>query len=120
MENIRVKFTRVGPVTVADLLDKEISKFDETATDQVARALFTAVEENPPVRLLVNFNRVEYLNSCMLGVLIRLKKRIKEAGGQLKLCSLSPALHEMFLFTEVYKLFEIHQNPQDALAGFKT
>ena len=120
MENIRVKFTHVGPVTVADLLDKEISKFDETATDEVARVLFDAVEEDPPIRLLINFDRVAYLNSCMLGVLIRLKKRIKETGGDLKLCSLNHALYEMFLFTEVYKLFEIHQNTQAALENFNT
>lgn len=120
MKNTRVKFTHVGPVTVADLLDKEISKFEETATDEVAQALFAAVEENVPVRLLVNFDHVDYLNSCMLGVLIRLKKRIKEQGGDLKLCSLSHALYEMFLFTEVYKLFDIHQNAQSALNSFNT
>lgn len=118
MDKQRLKVTAVGPVTLVDLLDEEISKFDEAAVAQIARDLFNVVDENDPVQMLLNFGRVGYLNSSMLGVLIRLKKRIKEQGGTLKLCSLSPALYEMFVFTEVYKLFDIHKNAQAALDSF--
>ena len=116
----RLKITRSDNVTIAEFTDAEISKFDESAIDQITRQLFVIVETHTPINLLLNFSNVEYLNSSMLGVLIRLKKRIKESQGRLKLCSIKPLLYEMFLFTEIYKLFEICDDQKSALDQFLT
>ena len=116
----RLKITQSDNVTIAEFTDAEISKFDESAIDEISHELFTVVETHTPVSLLLDFSNVTYLNSSMLGVLIRLKKRIKESQGRLKLCSIKPLLYEMFLFTEVHKLFDICHDQESALNKFYT
>jgi len=114
----RLKITQSDNVTIAEFIDTQISKFDESAVDEISRQLFEVVQGGTSISLLLDFSNVTYLNSSMLGVLIRLKKRVKESGGRLRLCSLKPKIYEMFLFTEVYKLFDINDNQQSALDEF--
>ena len=114
----RLKITQTDNVTIAEFIDAHISKFDESAVDEISRQLFEVVQGGTSISLLLDFSNVTYLNSSMLGVLIRLKKRIKEAKGRLRLCSLKPKIYEMFVFTEVYKLFDINDNQQSRLDEF--
>ncbi|MCP4710736.1 MAG: STAS domain-containing protein [Planctomycetes bacterium] len=116
----RLKIIQSDNVTIAEFTDAEISKFDESAVDEISRQLFDIVQAHTPIDFLLSFSNVSYLNSSMLGILIRLKKRIKESQGRLKLCSLKPKIYEMFLFTEVYKLFEICDDQKTALNQFRT
>jgi len=118
--NQRLKITQSDKITIAEFTDRQISKFDEAATTEIAAELFVLVEGQARITLLLDFSNVDYLNSSMLGILIRLKKRIKEFDGRLKLCSIKSKLYDMFLFTEVYKLFDICDDQNSALNQFRT
>ena len=59
------------------------------------------------------------MSSAALGKLIRLDKKVKQAGGQLKLCNICPNIYEVFTITKLNQVYEIHDDERAAIAAFK-
>jgi anti-sigma B factor antagonist len=69
-------------------------------------------------RLLVDFSRTGYIDSSGLGALVSVSKRIREAGGELRLAGLNDDLRSLFELTKLDTLFTITETPEQALASF--
>ena len=118
MEQPHIKVSHKGGVTVAALLDEDI--LDEITIRDITDALFSVAEENAPVKMVLNFERVVHLSSNSLGTLIRLNKAIEENKGVLKLCCIKSNLQEIFVITKVNKIFEIYETEEAALLAYET
>ena len=101
---------------MVELNDQEI--LEETTINELADALFRLVEENPLIRMVLCFNKVNHLSSSALGTLIRLNKRVEEQDGQLNLCEIKPQLQEIFVITKLNKLFDIFDDRLTAMKSF--
>lgn len=51
--------------------------------------------------------RLEYISSAGLGVLLKTQKRLLGASGRLRLASVQPHLHDVFVYSGFDQLFEI-------------
>jgi anti-sigma B factor antagonist len=69
-------------------------------------------------RFLIDFSRTGYIDSSGLGALVSISKRIREAGGELRLSGLNEDLRSLFELTKLDTLFTIMETPEQALAGF--
>jgi anti-sigma B factor antagonist len=69
-------------------------------------------------KLLVDFSRTGYIDSSGLGALVSVSKRIREAGGELRLAGLNDDLRSLFELTKLDTLFTISETPEQALATF--
>ena len=112
----RIEVIQKDGVTIVDLLDEEI--LDEATISTIANSLFSVVEDNSPVKMLLSFSKVKHLSSMALGTLIRLNKRAEENGGTLKLCEIRSSLYEIFVITKLNKLFDIYDSKTTAVASF--
>ncbi len=99
-------------VTVVDLLDREI--LDEITINEITESLFAVVEDNSPIRLVLNFEHVTHLSSSALGTLIRLNKRIEQDDGKFCLCAIRPQLYQIFVITKLNKVFHIYDDVKEA------
>ena len=59
------------------------------------------------INLILDFTNVKFLSSAVLGLLIRVSKKIYEQDGQLRLCDISPRIYEIFKITRLTKIFDI-------------
>jgi anti-sigma B factor antagonist len=118
MEQPHIKVSHKGGITVVDLLNEDI--LDEITIRDITDALFSVAEENAPVKMALNFERVVHLSSNSLGALIRLHKAVEEKEGVLKLCCIKTNLQEMFVITKVDKIFEIYDTEAAALLAFES
>ena len=66
-------------------------------------------EEPRGCHLLLDFSKVEYINSDDLGVLINLHKRLKRFGGRLTLFNLNAQVYEVFTVTRLHTFLTISQ-----------
>ena len=64
---------------------------------------------------LVDFSQTGYIDSSGLGVLVSLSKKIREAGGALRLANLNDDLKTLFELTKLDTLFQIASNRDEAL-----
>ncbi|MCG6158072.1 STAS domain-containing protein [Rubinisphaera margarita] len=112
----RIDVEEVGDVTIATFVDRKI--LDENNIQQIGSQLFALVEEDGRKRIILDFSNVEYLSSAALGKLITMDKKVKGAGGKLRLCAIRPDIYEVFAITKLNKLFDIKDTQEDALQGF--
>jgi anti-sigma B factor antagonist len=85
---------------------QELKEMVQTALDRGER------------RLLIDFSRTGYIDSSGLGALVSISKKIREAGGELRLSGLNEDLRSLFELTKLDTLFAIAETPQQALASF--
>ena len=111
-----VEIHRKEGFTEAIFLDREI--IHEPTTQRLREELTDLLTANPGIRLLLNFDRVERLSSLALGMLIIVLKRVLSQHGQLKLCNLCPKVHEELGLTKLHRVFDIYDNPEQAVADF--
>ena len=68
---------------------------------------------------VINFANVTYVNSSNLAQLLKLKKVLGDAGGQLRLCSVSDEVWSVMMVTGLDKVFQFAPDPLTALAGLQ-
>lgn len=102
--------------TVLELLLPEL--LDPLEFDRLNDALLTTIGANPSAPWVLDLAGTAYIGSAVLGLLVNLRQRIKSANGLLALCSLSPALSQVFHACSLNRLFSIHPTRADALASF--
>ena len=85
---------------------------------QELKELVQAALDQGERRLLIDFSRSGYIDSSGLGALVSISKKIREAGGELRLSGLNEDLRSLFELTKLDTLFAIAETPQQALASF--
>ena len=114
----RLRFSAAGGVTVVELTDRRI--LDEVSIGEIGEQLFERVGRSPDPKFVLDFAKVAHMSSSALGMLITLHKRIREKGGQLRLCGIQPAILEVFTITRLSEIFQIFQTPEQALESLKS
>lgn len=69
-------------------------------------------------RFLIDFSSSSYIDSSGLGVLVSLSKKIREAGGALRLAGLNEDLRTLFELTKLDTLFQIADTRARAIGEF--
>ncbi|MHC4986021.1 MAG: STAS domain-containing protein [Planctomycetota bacterium] len=69
-------------------------------------------------KLIVDCAQLTYVSSYGLGVLLRLHKHAKKAGGEVKLTGLGGPLVKVLNVTRLDRIFGIYKDVDDALAAF--
>ena len=118
MQNERLTVRHVDDVIVAEVLDKLIDRLDTQAVDEISHALLALAPKGTQVKLVVNFGRVVFMGSSLLGTLIRLRVRTVEDGGVLKICALNAAIAKMISIVRLDQILDIYEDQQTAMDSF--
>jgi anti-sigma B factor antagonist len=94
------------------LEEKDIVILEETITP--------LIEENDPLKMVIDFSRVDYLSSSVLGLLIRLNNNIRERGGSMCLCNISSRIFGIFKITRLDKVFSVFETTDLAVAHLRS
>jgi anti-anti-sigma factor len=81
-----------------------------------AEEVFSALGDS--VRVVVNFSRLRLASSLFLGMMVALRRKVKAAGGNVKVCQLAPVVESSFRATQLHNLFEIYADEQEAVNSF--
>jgi len=87
-------------------------------TSPQAKKLFDKVIKDKSAKVLINLEKVEYIDSSGLATLVEILKNIKGYGGRLKLASLSNKVKSLFEITKLEKLFDISDSQDEASKSF--
>ena len=102
----RLQIDYISNATIVTFTDKGI--LDTSDIKAVGDSLISIIEQSKGVNMVLNFQNVKFLSSSVLGLLIRISKRIYENDGQLSLCCISDKLYEVFRITRLNKVFNIY------------
>lgn len=74
-------------------------------------------ESGKSEKWVLDFGRVTYIASAGLRVILSIAKRLRGQGAELALCSLSPAVHEVFAVSGFDNIIDIHASLKEAIRG---
>ena len=103
----------VDKATIVSFTDEKI--LEEKDIKALRESIMSIVGQAERIKLILDFGNVRFLSSAVLGLLIRLSKRIYEQGGQLKLCNINPKIFEVFKITRLTTTFDIHKDVESAI-----
>jgi anti-sigma B factor antagonist len=69
-------------------------------------------------KVVVNFSEVNHINSTAVGTLVGIAKRLRQNGGDLKLCNLASTLTRTFNLIGASSVVEIYESEKSAIAAF--
>jgi len=87
---------------------------EEKDIQALQESIMSVIEQAERVNLILDFCNVRFLSSAVLGLLIRISKKVYERAGQLRLCNINPKIYEIFKITRLTKIFDIYQDVESA------
>lgn len=66
-------------------------------------------------QILIDLSECDYIDSTFIGTLVISLKKVKNAGGTLKLIGFQPGVEAMFELTRMYRVFEIYKSREEAI-----
>jgi len=68
--------------------------------------------------ILLNLEKVSYMDSAGIGELVACYKRSKEKGGNVKLLNPSGKVYDLLSLTKLEEVFETFKDEKEALVSF--
>jgi anti-sigma B factor antagonist len=85
-----------------------------TNRQEFKQAILDAADQGVKL-VVVDFSTAGYIDSSGLGALVSLSRRLREAGGDLRLVGLNDELRTLFELTRLDALFPLYASCTDAL-----
>lgn len=113
----KLMYQHVGPVTVATITEPRITEMSDIR--EVGDELMALLEKSEKPQIVIDFSKVTYLPSAMIGKLTAMHKKAKSYKGALKMCAITPGVMQIFKITRLDKVFDILPDMNTALNSFK-
>jgi len=111
---MKASVRKIGHVSVLDLSGKiTIGEGDVVLREKVQGLL-----EGGEKSILLNLERVSYMDSAGIGELVACYKRAKEKEGVVKLLNPSGKVFDLLQLTKLEEVFETYRDEKEALVSF--
>jgi anti-sigma B factor antagonist len=101
-------------VSVLDLAGKITIGEGDVVLRQKVQEILDAGEKN----ILLNLEKVSYMDSAGIGELVACFKKAREKGGTVKLLKPSGKVEDLLQLTKLWEVFEIFDEEAQAVASF--
>ncbi len=90
----------------------------DTNTSPDVEAQFSQLLDQGVKKILVNFEKLEYISSSGLRALLTTAKQLESTDGSLRVCSLNENVQEVFDISGFSVIFSVFGSESEALDGF--
>lgn len=91
----------------------------EPDTSNVRNKIHSLVTDNMK-RIVIDLGGVNYMNSSGIGTLIACLTTVRNGGGELRLANVGGKVQNLFVITQLVKVFDTYETVERALANFKS
>jgi len=103
----------LGEITVVEFTDSRL--VDQAQLERMGTRLCELIGSLEVVKVLIDFERVEWMSSAALGILIEAHNTAERRGGKLHLANLDPQLTKMFKMTGLHRVLNLHKTTKKAM-----
>jgi anti-sigma B factor antagonist len=108
-------------ISISESGDVRVLSFQgnlDTNTSPEAESQINDLIEAGAQKLLVNFEKLDYISSAGLRVLLATAKKLKPGGGDLKICCLNQTVQEVFDISGFSTILSVTSTEEEALGAF--
>lgn len=101
--------------------DVQVARFDgnlDTNTSADAQDFLNSAIDEGATKIVVSFEKVDFVSSAGLRVLLATAKRLGGSGGALRVCGLNETVTEIFEISGFSTILNVFPSEADALADF--
>ena len=111
---MKATIRKLGKVSVVDISGKITIGEGDVQLREKVNELLDAGES----RILLNLEKVKYMDSAGIGELVACYKRAKEKEGTVKLLNPSGKVYDLLQLTKLEEVFDTYKDEGDALGSF--
>ena len=104
----------IGDVNIVDLKGRVTHGSGDVEMKETVQHLL----DDGKKKLLINLDRVSFMDSAGLGELVACHKRTVEKGGVIKILRPNEKLLDLFTITKLIEIFDIFTEEKDALKSY--
>jgi anti-sigma B factor antagonist len=109
---LKISERSVGEATIVDI----VGNIDLSSSPELRKVLLRELKEKRTARVIVNMTEVRYIDSSGVASLVEGLKASRDTGLRFALVGLSKSAREVLQLSRLIKIFEIHDNEEQALA----
>ena len=110
-----------GSMTVRENSDVTVIDVNDDLGSYVASDLRETLEDllaSKIEKIIVNLGNVQHINSTGVGAIVGVAKRIRQRGGDVKVCGLVDNIKRTFDLTGASSVVEIYESESSAISAF--
>jgi stage II sporulation protein AA (anti-sigma F factor antagonist) len=92
-----------------------VGELDHHTAEELRTRVTMSLEKNKINHIVLNLEHLGFMDSSGLGVILGRYKQIKNAGGEMVVCSISPAVKRLFEMSGLFKIIRLVENEKYAL-----
>ncbi len=116
--NVPIRVQQVEKVTVVEFLTSSL--MDPIELEQIGQSLYHLVDDQDKRILALDFERVEFLSSQAIGILLTLNKKLGALkGSRLILCGVGDRLMQLLKITHLDRVLTIKPTQKEAVKSVK-
>jgi stage II sporulation protein AA (anti-sigma F factor antagonist) len=90
-------------------------ELDHHTSELLRNKVEAALDENRIKHIILSLEKLQFMDSSGLGVILGRYKRIKSNDGEMVVCAISPAVKRLFEMSGLFKIVRLEENEQFAL-----
>lgn len=108
-------------IAVSDVEDVKVLLFEgklDTKSSPDAQTVLSDLIERGARKVIVNFEKLAYISSSGLRVLLTTARQLKGCGGELRVCGLNDDVREIFEISGFNAILAVTETAGEALRDF--
>ncbi|WP_209122488.1 anti-sigma F factor antagonist [Alkalihalobacillus sp. BA299] len=97
------------------LLVRLEGELDHHTAEQLRTQVEEQFENQALKHIVLNLEQLSFMDSSGLGVILGRYKQVKNLGGEMVVCAISPAVKRLFEMSGLFKIVRLEENEQFAL-----
>lgn len=90
-------------------------ELDHHSADELRAQATKAIEDHGIMHIVLNLEKLSFMDSSGLGVILGRYKQIKQHHGEMVVCAISPAVQRLFDMSGLFKIIRLELSEENAL-----
>lgn len=90
-------------------------ELDHHTAENLREQASHTIEKHQISHIILNLEQLSFMDSSGLGVILGRYKQIKNNGGEMVVCSISPAVKRLFEMSGLFKIIRLEESEKNAL-----
>jgi anti-anti-sigma factor len=100
------------------IITPDMTNLDAKTAPEFKEKVVQLIKENEANHVVLDLNQVQFIDSSGLGSFLSILRLLHAQGGELKLARIHRPIKTMFELVAMNKIFDIHDQTEDAIAAF--
>lgn len=92
-----------------------VGELDHHTAVKLRERVDSALSENHLTHVLLNLEKLTFMDSSGLGVVLGRYKKVQSMGGEMVVCCISPQVKRLFELSGIFKIVTFTSNEREAL-----